>query len=142
MVILATDYIESRQILNPEQEGFRADRSYTGAINHIGLCVADDHITHTRNIVLCYLDFKGASPSADHNQLVRTLSFLCIPEDFTRLIMCYLVTIRRNGGGVWGGIPWNFHGRIDTVCPSSGLEAISGSFVDGGVERIRELGLR
>ena len=51
--------------------------------------------------------------------------------------------IRRNGGGVWGGTPWNVHDRIDTGCPSSGLEeAISGSTVDGGVERIRELVLR
>ena len=42
--------------------------------------------THNKDIVLCYLDFKGAFPSADHNQLVRTLEFLGLPEDFINYI--------------------------------------------------------
>jgi hypothetical protein len=47
--------------------------------------VEDDH-TSQKDIVLCYLDFKGASPSTDHKQLVHTLEFLGLPIDFTLLI--------------------------------------------------------
>ena len=43
IVILATDYIESRKILSPEQEGFRSDRSCERAITHLALCVEDAH---------------------------------------------------------------------------------------------------
>jgi len=49
------------------------------------LCIEDAH-THIKDIVLCYLDFKGAFPSADHDQLVRTLEFRGLPEDFTNII--------------------------------------------------------
>ena len=85
IVILATDYIEFRKILSPEQEGFRVERSCMRAITHLGLCIEDAH-THHKDIVLCYLDFKGAFPSADHAQLVRILSFLGLPEDFITII--------------------------------------------------------
>ena len=39
-----------------------------------------------KDIVLCYLDFKGAFPSTDHKHLVRTLEYLGLPDDFTLLI--------------------------------------------------------
>ncbi len=32
------------------------------------------------------MDFKGASPSANHDQLVRTLAFLGLLEDFINII--------------------------------------------------------
>jgi hypothetical protein len=51
--------------MSPEQEGLRADRSCERAITHLGLCVEDAH-SHKKDIVLCYLDFKGAFPSTDH----------------------------------------------------------------------------
>jgi len=85
ILILATDYIESRKILSPEQEGFRADRSCDRAIMHLGLCVEDAR-PHKKDIVLCYLEFKGAFPSTDHKLLVRVLEFLGLPVDFTRLV--------------------------------------------------------
>ncbi len=66
IVMLASDYVESRKILSPEQEGFQADRSCARVITHLGLCIEDAH-THKKDIVLCYLDFKGAFPSADHD---------------------------------------------------------------------------
>jgi hypothetical protein len=47
--------------------------------------VEDTH-SHKKDIVLFYLDFKGAFPSTDHRQLVRVLEFLGLPQDFTRLI--------------------------------------------------------
>ena len=56
VVILATVCIESRKILSPEQEGFWADRSCARAVTHLSLCV-EDALTHTKDIVLCYLDF-------------------------------------------------------------------------------------
>jgi hypothetical protein len=83
--MLATDYVESRKILRPEQEGFRIDCSCAWAITHLGLCIDDAH-THNKGIVLCHLDFKGSFPSADHDQLFRTLSFLGLPEDFINII--------------------------------------------------------
>ncbi len=79
IVMLATVYIEI-SILSPEQEGFRADRSCARAITHVGLCVRDAH-RNKQVIIICYLDFKGAFPSADQDQLVRTLAFLGLPED-------------------------------------------------------------
>jgi len=85
IVIFATDYIESRRILSPEQEGFRAERSCDKAITHLGLGVEDAH-SHKNDIVLCYLDFKGAFSSTDHKQLVRVLEFLGLSSDFTRLV--------------------------------------------------------
>jgi hypothetical protein len=85
IVILATDYIESRKILSPKQEGFRTDRSCARAVTHLSLCVEDAH-ANINNVVLCYIYFKGAFPSTDHKQLVRTLEFLGLPNDFTLLI--------------------------------------------------------
>ncbi len=85
VVILATDYIESRKIMSPEQEGFRAERSYARAVTHLKICVEDAH-TSKNDIVLCYLDFKGAFPSIHNKQLVRVLDFLGLPQDFTRFI--------------------------------------------------------
>ncbi len=82
--MLATDYIESGKRMSPEQEGFRAERSCDIAITHLRRCVEDAH-SHKKNIVLCYLDFKGAFSSTDHKQLVRVLEFLGLPSDFTRL---------------------------------------------------------
>ena len=85
IVTLATDYIESRKIISPEQEGFRADRSCDRAITHLGLCVEDAHFLKNE-IVLSYLDFKGAFPYTNHKQLVRVLEFLGLLVDFTRLV--------------------------------------------------------
>ena len=73
------------EIPSPEQEGFRADRSCARAITHLGICIEDAH-THNKDIILCYLYFKGAFPSADHDQLVRALEFLGLPEDFVNII--------------------------------------------------------
>ena len=85
IVILATDYIEARKILSPEQEGSRAERSCSRAIVHLSLRAEGAH-THKKDIILCYLDFKGAFPSTDHHQLVRVLEFIGLPHDFTRLV--------------------------------------------------------
>jgi hypothetical protein len=49
------------------------------------MCIEDAH-THNKDIALCYLDFKGAFPSADHKQLVRTLVFFGLPADFITII--------------------------------------------------------
>ena len=84
IVMLATNYVESRKIISAEQEGFRTDRSCSRTITHLGLCIEDAH-THNKDIVLCGLNFKGAFPSADHAQLVRTLEFLGLPEDFINI---------------------------------------------------------
>ena len=51
----------------------------------MGLRIEDAH-TPKKDIVLCYLDFKGAFPSTYHGQLVKVLKFLGLPEDFTRLV--------------------------------------------------------
>ena len=103
IVMLATDYIESRTILSLEHEGFRADRSYARVITHLGLCVEATH-THHKEIVLCYMDFKEAFPSADYDQIVLTLSFLGLLEDFINII-----------GNLYSGATMEFvtpHGHI------------------------------
>ena len=46
----------------------------------------EDAHSHKRDIVLCYLDFKGAFRSIDHKQLVLVLEFLDLPSDLTRLV--------------------------------------------------------
>jgi hypothetical protein len=83
--MLATDYIEGRKILIPEQEGFRADSSCARAIANVHLWVEGAH-TQNKDIVLCYLDLKGAFPSEDHDQLALTLSLLGLQEDFINII--------------------------------------------------------
>ncbi len=77
--------MESRKILSPEQEDFRADRSCVHAITHLGLCIEDAH-TLNIDIVFYYLELKGAFPSADHEQLVRTHVFLGLPDDIVNII--------------------------------------------------------
>jgi hypothetical protein len=83
LVTLAKEYVESRKVLSPEQESFRANHSCARAITRLSLCIEDAH-ARNKDIVLCYLDFKGAFHS--HNQLVKVLRFLGLPEDFTRLV--------------------------------------------------------
>ena len=85
LTIMASRYVESNKILSPEQEGFRGGRSTARAILHLLLGVEDAH-DNKKDVVICYLDFKGAYPSADHTQLVRTLRFLGIPEDFCLIV--------------------------------------------------------
>ena len=85
VVAIATSNIESRKICSPEQEGFRAGRSYARAIIHLSLCVENTH-SHKKDIVLGYLDFKEAFLSTEHKQLVWVLELLVLPPDFTRLI--------------------------------------------------------
>ncbi len=46
----------------------------------------EDAHSHKKDIVLCYLDFKGAFPSTDHKHLVRVLENLGLISDFTRLV--------------------------------------------------------
>jgi hypothetical protein len=53
--------IESRKIMNHEQEECRVDRRRARAVTHLGLCV-ENAPTRDNDIVLCYLDFKGAFP--------------------------------------------------------------------------------
>jgi hypothetical protein len=69
LAILAVDYAKAHEIFCPEQEGFRSDRSCSRAITHLGLCNEDAHMHH-QDILLCYLDLKGAFPSTDHTQLM------------------------------------------------------------------------
>ena len=42
--------------------------------------------THDKDVLLAYLDFTAAFPSADHTQLTRILGFLGIPEDFIIIV--------------------------------------------------------
>jgi hypothetical protein len=85
LVILPMDYIEANKIISPEQEGFRPGRSCSRVITHLSLYIEDAH-THNKDILLAYLDFPQAFPSANHLQLERTLRFLGIPEDFIFII--------------------------------------------------------
>jgi hypothetical protein len=85
LAILAMDYIEANTIISPEQEGFRPCRSCSRAITHLSLCLEDAH-THNKDILLAYLDFTQAFPSANHLQLERALRFLGIPEDFIFIV--------------------------------------------------------
>ena len=79
------DYVEAHKITSPEQEGFRTERSCSRAITHLNVCIEDAH-THDKDILIAYLDFTQAFPSADHTQLARTLRFLGIPEDFNFIV--------------------------------------------------------
>ena len=71
--------------MSSEQEGFRKDRSCARAVTNLHLCIEDTH-SHKKDMVLCYLDFKRAFPSTDPKQIVRTLEFLGLPNDFNRLV--------------------------------------------------------
>jgi hypothetical protein len=43
IVMLASDYVESRKMLSPEQESFRTDRSYARFSTHLGFCIEDTY---------------------------------------------------------------------------------------------------
>ncbi len=46
-------------------------------------------------------------------------------------------------GEVWSGSPWHLHGRLDSGRALSSVEeALQGSTIDGGMEGVREFGLR
>ncbi len=79
------DFVEANEIISPEQEGFHPGRSCSRAITHLGLCIEDAH-THNKDILIAYLDFTQAFPSAYHLQLEGTLCFLGIPEDFILIV--------------------------------------------------------
>jgi hypothetical protein len=85
LAVLAIDYVESRKIASPKQEGFRAGRSCSRAITHLSLYIEDTH-SHVKDILLAYLDFTHASISTAHTHLARTLRFLGIPEDFIFIV--------------------------------------------------------
>jgi hypothetical protein len=83
--ILTMDYIEANKFTSPEQEGFRPGISYSRANTHQSRCIEDVH-THNQDILIAYLDFTQAFPSADHFHLEQTLCFLGIPEDLTFIV--------------------------------------------------------
>ena len=85
LTILASNYVESHKILSPEHEGFRWRRSMARAILHLLLGIEDAH-PHNKDILICYLDFKGAYPSAKHIQLTRILQYLGMPSDFCAIV--------------------------------------------------------
>jgi len=74
IVALATDYIEARKIISPEHEGFRANRSYARAITHLSLCVEDAE-SHSKDIVLCRLDYKGLNEHFHSRNTVNLFGF-------------------------------------------------------------------
>ena len=82
---IATRYIEERQIIHRDQEGFRPGHSCARAVMHLQLTLEAAHQSGN-DILLAYLDFKGAYPSVNHTQLRRTLEALGLPDDFTNLV--------------------------------------------------------
>ena len=65
-VTFATDYIESRKILSPEQEDFRSDRSRDRAITHLGLVVENAH-SHKKTSFYAALTLKRHFPPLTTN---------------------------------------------------------------------------
>ena len=83
--ILASDFVEAHKIPSPDQESFRAQRSCSRAITHLGLCIENAQ-THDTYVLLAYLDLTSAFPSVNHTRLTRILHFLGIPEDFIIIV--------------------------------------------------------
>ena len=82
---IATRYVEERQIIHQDQEGFRPGHSCSRAVAHLLMLLENSRHQGT-DVILGYLDFKGAYPSVDHTQLTRTLQAIGLPEDFVNLI--------------------------------------------------------
>jgi hypothetical protein len=85
LAIAAIDYVEAHAILNPKHEGSISDRSCPRVITHLSLCIEDAHMHH-QDILLYFLDFKGAFLSAYLTKLKRVLRFLGLPEDFIHVV--------------------------------------------------------
>jgi hypothetical protein len=47
--------------------------------------VEDAH-SHKKDIVLYFLDLKGAFPSTYYKQLIRVLEFMSLPDELTRFV--------------------------------------------------------
>jgi hypothetical protein len=84
--MLATDYIESRKSSARNKRAFEQTARARGPSHTSVYALKMPTHTHNKDIVLCYLNFKGAFPSADHDQLLKTLAFLGLPEDFINII--------------------------------------------------------
>ena len=82
---VATDYAESHKLLSEAQEGFRKGHSCARAIAHLQLAF-EDAIASGRNCFTTYIDFKGAYPSVDHEQLCAILTAMGMPPDFVRIV--------------------------------------------------------
>ncbi len=73
----------------------------------------EDTNSHTKYIVLCYIDFKGAFSSTNHTQLILVLKFMGLPADLTRLVSIpYIVERSQNvTSHTATPHPWGFAGE-------------------------------
>ena len=82
---ILTDFVETHNILQDAQEGFRQGKGTSRAVAHLQLLIEDAHKSN-QPLYITYIDFKGAYPSVDHYQLQQVMRDLGIPQDLCELI--------------------------------------------------------
>ena len=84
-----THYLETHQLLDPYQYGFRQGRGTEEALWHL-ISVASAALQHRQRLTLVSLDIQGAYDTVWHSGLLWKLKQLGVPADLTRWIAAFL----------------------------------------------------
>ena len=82
-----TFHLESQNLLNPNQYGFRPNRSTVKALQKILTDISSTNYTFKALVVI---DFKGAFDNAPHNAMINSLYKLNCPERLISIISHYI----------------------------------------------------
>ena len=82
---LLTAYVETHNIISPEQRGFQAAK---GTADHLFMvpAIMEDANINRRDLRLLYVDWKQAFPSIPHDRLFQTLELLGIPSRLINMV--------------------------------------------------------
>ena len=82
---LLTAYVETRNIISPEQRGFQSAK---GTADHLFMvpAILEDANINRRDLRLLYVDWKQAFPSIPHDRLFQTLELLGIPSRLINMV--------------------------------------------------------
>ena len=82
---LLTAYVETHNIISPEQRGFQSAK---GTADHLFMvpAILEDANINRRDLRLLYVDWKQAFPSIPHDRLFQTLELLGIPNRLISMV--------------------------------------------------------
>ena len=82
---LLTAYVETHNIISPEQRGFQSAK---GTADHLFMvpAILEDANINRRDLRLLYVDWKQAFPSIPHDRLFQTLELLGIPSRLISMV--------------------------------------------------------
>ena len=104
---IGSEWVEHNGLLGDTQDGFRRMRRIFHS--HSSLISAMEHaIIHSRNIYICYIDFRGAFNNMEHSALFDIMIRLGFPPHYVRLcrnLYSHATTSIKTPHGNFGPIP-------------------------------------